>query len=127
MNCSKENEQEQSTNIEGIWGITELIYKTSDGIQKVMEAEIIKGSAITDFFFMTEGKFKQTSNMSGSGTLDTYEGSWKITGDKLVITLQIGSQQIDVDYAYEFKNGFLILTRTSPDGKMSIINTFRRK
>ena len=127
MSCSKENEQEQSLNIEGIWGITDLTYKTSDGIQKVMEAEIIKGSAVTDFFFMTEGKFKQTSNMSGSGTLDTYEGSWKITGDKLIITLQIEGQLIDVDYAYEFKYGLLILTRTSPDGKMSIINTFKKK
>jgi len=127
MSCSKENEQEQSLNIEGIWGITDLTYKTSDGIQKVMEDEIIKGSAVTDFFFMTEGKFKQTSNMSGSGTLDTYEGSWKITGDKLIITLQIEGQLIDVDYAYEFKYGLLILTRTSPDGKMSIINTFKKK
>ena len=127
MSCSKENEQEQSLNIEGIWGITDLTYKTSDGIQKVMEDEIIKGSAVTDFFFMTEGKFKQTSNMSGSGTLDTYEGSWKITGDTLIITLQIEGQLIDVDYAYEFKNGLLILTRTSPDGKMSIINTFKKK
>jgi len=25
------------------------------------------------------------------------------------------------------KNGLLILTRTSPDGKMSIINTFKKK
>jgi hypothetical protein len=127
MGCSKDGEQEQNLTIEGTWGIIELTYKTSDGTQKVMETEISKGTAVTDFFFMSDGKFKQTSNMSGSGTLDTYEGTWKLTGDQLIITLQIEGQKVDVDYTYEFKNNLLVLTRTSPDGKMSIINTFRKK
>lgn len=124
-NCNKE--QEQQINIDGTWGISDLTYKTPDGTQKVMEAEIKNGSAVTDFFFMDEGKFKQTSNMSGSGTMETYEGSWKLTGNKLIITLQLNGQSVDVDYTYELKNGLLILTRTSPDGKMSIVTTFKRK
>jgi len=124
-NCAKE--QEQQIYINGIWGITDLTYITPDGTQKVMDAEIKNGSAVTDFFFMNEGKFKQTSNMSGSGTLDTYEGSWKLTGNKLIITLLLNGQPIDVDDTCELKNGLLILTRTSPDGKMSIINTFKKK
>lgn len=126
-NCSKEKEQEQKMNLEGIWGISDLTYITPEGTQKVMEAEIKSGSAVTDFYFFTNGKFKQTSNMSGSGTLDTYEGTWKLTGDKLIITLQINGQSMDVDYTCELKNELLVLTRTSPDGKMSIINTFKKK
>lgn len=118
---------EQGINLEGAWGIIDLTYVTPEGTQKVMEAEIKNGSAVTDIYFMSEGKFKQTSNMSGSGTLDTYEGTWKITGNKLIITLQFNGQPIDVDYTCEMKNELLILTRTSPDGKMSIINTFRKK
>ena len=118
---------EQGINIEGTWGIIDLTYITPQGTQKVMEAEIKSGSAVSDIYFMSDGKFKQTSNMSGSGTMDTYEGIWKITGNKLIITLQINGQPIDVDYTCEMKNELLVLTRTSPDGKMSIVNTFKKK
>lgn len=119
--------QAQQMKLEGTWSITDLTYKTPDGTQKVMETELTNGSASTDFFFMNDGKFRQTSNMSGSGTMDTYEGTWKLSEEKLIITLQINGQSMDVDYTCELKNGLLILTRTSPDGKMSIINTFKRK
>lgn len=124
-NCSKE--QEQQTTIEGTWGIVDLTYKTPDGTQKVMEAEIKNGTATTDFYFMKDGKFKQTSNMSGSGMLETYDGTWTLNGSKLIITLSLQGQLIDVDYMCELKNELLVLTRTSPDGKMSIINTFKKK
>jgi hypothetical protein len=127
VNCSEDNEQTVGLNIEGTWEIIDLTYKTPDGTQKVMEEEIKNGTATTDFYFMKDGKFKQTSNMSGSGTLDTYEGTWKLTGEKLIITLRINGQSMDVDYACELKNELLVLTRTSPDGKMSIVNTFRKK
>ena len=114
-------------NIVGVWGISDLTYITPEGTQKVMEAEIRNGSAVTDFYFFTDGKYKQTSNMSGSGTLDTYEGTWKLNGDKLIISLLINGQLMDVDYTCELKNELLVLTRTSPDGKMSIVNTFQKK
>lgn len=125
VNCLKENEP--GINIAGAWGIIDLTYVTPEGTQKVMEAEIKNGSAVSDYYFMSDSKFKQTSNMSGSGTLDTYEGTWKLTGNKLIITLQFNGQPIDVDYTCEMKNELLVLTRTSPDGKMSIVNTFRKK
>ena len=123
--CSKG--QEQQTTIEGTGGIVDLTYKTPDGTQKVMEAEIKNGTATTDFYFMKDGKFKQTSNMSGSGMLETYDGTWTLNGSKLIITLSLQGQLIDVDYMCELKNELLVLTRTSPDGKMSIINTFKKK
>lgn len=119
--------QTQPIKLEGTWSITDLTYKTPDGTQKMMETELTNGSAKTDFFFMDDGKFKQTSNMSGSGTMDTYEGTWKLSEEKLIITLQINGQSMDVDYTCELKNGLLILTRTSPNRKMSIINTFKKK
>lgn len=125
INCSKANEQ--LINIEGTWGIIDLSYITPDGTNKVMEADIKNGKAVSDFYFMDNGKFKQTSNMSGSGTLDTYEGTWKITGNKLIVTLNFEGQPIDVDYTCEIKNELLVLTRVSPDGKMSIVNTFKKK
>ena len=130
VNCSKSESEAQvvqGINLEGTWGITALAYVSQGGTQNVFVNEIKNGQAVTDFFFMKDGKFKQTSNMSGSGTMDTYEGTWKITGTKLIITLLINGSQGNVDYTCEQKSDLLILTRTSPDGSMSIVNTFRKK
>lgn len=130
IGCSKsdaDTTSDQGINPEGTWGITACAYVSQGGTQNVFVNEIKNGQAVTDFFFMKDGKFKQTSNMSGTGTLDTYEGTWKTSGTKLIITLLIGGSQADVDYTFEQKGDVLILTRTSPDGSMSIVNTFRKK
>jgi hypothetical protein len=128
--CSKSKSEAQEVleiNLEGTWGIMECAHVIQGVTQKIFVEEIKNGQAITDFFFMKEGKFKQTSNMAESGTLDTYEGTWKITGSKLIITLLIGAVQADVDYTCELKSNLLVLTRTSPDGSISIVNTFKKK
>lgn len=125
FNCSLG--QDKGISLEGTWGIIECKHVTEQGSRKIMEPEIQEGNAVTDFYFMKDGKFKQISNMSGSCELETYEGFWKISGNKLIITLKIGGQEMDVDYTAEQKNGILILTRTSPDGKMSIVNSFKKK
>jgi len=125
FNCSLG--QEKGISLEGTWGIIECKHVTEQGSRKIMEPEIQDGNAVTDFYFMKDGKFKQTSNMSGSGDLETYDGFWKLTGDQLIITLKINGQQADIDYTVEQKNDILILTRTSPDGKMSIVNSFKKK
>jgi hypothetical protein len=125
FNCSIG--QEKGIVLEGIWGIIECKHVTEQGSRKIMEPEIQEGNAFTDFYFMKDGKFKQTSNMSGSGDMETYEGSWKITGDQLIITLKINGQQADIDYIVDQKKDVLILTRKSPDGKMNIVNSFKKK
>jgi hypothetical protein len=117
----------QDKRLIGTWTIIDLIYVTEQGTQKVMEAEIKAGTATTDFFIMEDGKFKQTSNMSGSGTLDTYEGTWKTSENKLILTLKIGEQVHDIEWGYELKDNTLALTRANPTGTMKIVNTFRKK
>jgi len=130
VNCSKSDSEApvvQGINLEGTWGITALAYVTQGATQNVYADEIKNGQAVNDFFFMKDGKYKQISNMSGTGTKETYEGTWKITGTKLIITLFINGMQADVDYTCEQKSELLILTRTSPDYSMSIVITFRKK
>lgn len=117
----------QVVDLTGTWTMFEMTNVTGQDAQKMTEDQMKANGSVTDFFFMEEGKFKQTSNMSGSGTLDTYEGTWKIAGNKLVITLRLGEQNIDVDYTYELKENTLVLTRTSPDGTMKIVSTYRKK
>jgi hypothetical protein len=68
-----------------------------------------------------------TSNMSGTGSLDTYEGTWKTSENNLIMTITVNNQPMEVTWKYEFKNDFLALSRTSPDGTMTIVNTFKKK
>lgn len=117
----------QVVDLTGTWTMFEMTNVTGQDAQKMTEDKMKANGSVTDFFFMEEGKFKQISNMSGSGTLDTYEGTWKIAGSKLVITLRLGEQNIDVDYTYELKENTLVLTRTSPDGTMKIVSAYRKK
>jgi len=117
----------QDSQIKGTWTMFEMSYVSGQGTQKMTEDQMKENGSQTDFFFMEEGKFRQTSNMSGSGTLDTFEGTWKITGNILIITLLIGEQNMDVDYTWELKEKSLILTRTSPDGTMKIVSSYRKK
>jgi hypothetical protein len=117
----------QVVDLRGTWTMYEMTYVTGEGTQKMTEDQMKANGMSTDFFFMEEGKFRQTSNMSGSGTMDTYEGTWKIAAPKLIITLRIGEQNLDVDYTYELKENVLVLTRESPDGTMKIVSTYRKE
>jgi len=117
----------QEVDLKGTWTMFEMVYVVGDNTQTMTEDMMKVNNAFTDFFFMDGQKFKQTSNMSGSGTTDTYEGTWKLDGNKLIITLLIGEQNMDVDYTWEIKTDNLVLTRTSPDGSMKIVSTYRKK
>jgi hypothetical protein len=104
-----------------------MAYPTQGGTQNVYVNEIKNGQAVNDFYFLKDGKFKQISDMSGSGTLSTYEGTWKITGTNLTITLLIKGMQIDANYTCEQKGDVLILTLVGPDKLMVNVSTFRKK
>jgi len=117
----------QEVDLKGTWTMFEMVYVVGANTQTMTEDMMKVNNAFTDFFFMDGQKFKQTSNMSGSGTTDTYEGTWKIVEKKLILTLLIGEQNMDVDYTWELKSNNLILTRTSPDGSMKIISSYKRK
>jgi hypothetical protein len=117
----------QETKLTGAWTMFELAYVSIDGIQKKSEDQMKADESVTDFYFMEDSKFRQTSNMSGTGTLDTYEGTYKVNGKELIITLQIGERSMEVDYTWEIKENALVLTRTSPDGKMKIVAAYRKK
>jgi len=117
----------QEPRLTGAWTMFEMAYVSIEGIQKKSEDQMKADESVTDFYFMEDGKFKQTSNMSGTGTLDTYEGTYKVNGKELTITLKIGERNMDVGYTWELKENALVLTRTSPDGKMKIVAAYRKK
>jgi hypothetical protein len=65
----------QVIDITGTWTMFEMTYVTANGNQKMTEEQMKANKSSTDYFFMEDSKFKMTSNMSGSGTMDTYDGT----------------------------------------------------
>ncbi|MCK9639049.1 MAG: lipocalin family protein [Prolixibacteraceae bacterium] len=113
----------QEMNLVGQWHLTNIKH-VNKGETNSMADEIRKGTFFLDFYFMQDGKFKQSGNAAGDGNVSTQEGTWKLTGKKLIITIEYQGHQIDVDYVCEQKGDSLVATRTSPNGEMSIINEF---
>jgi hypothetical protein len=117
----------QEYDITGTWELVEMTSVTPQGTETMTEDLMKINGSVTEFFFMEKGKFKQVSNMSGPGTLDTFTGSWRTAGNKLTISMNRSGREVIVDYKYEMKDALLVLSRTSPDGKTKVTNTFREK
>jgi hypothetical protein len=117
----------QDKNLVGTWNLTSWANVSDAGTTKMTEDQLKADNQSTLYIFLEDGKFRVTSNMAGSGTMDSYDGTWKTTENKVVITLKIGEQTADLDNTYELKNDTLILTRVSPDNSLKIINTFSKK
>jgi hypothetical protein len=117
----------QVVDLTGTWTMFEMAYVKSDGTQKMTEDQMKANGSFTDYSFMEEGKFKLISNMTGSGTQETAEGTWKLAENKLTTTLKIGEQMMDIVWNFEFKDNVMKLSRTSPDGSLTIVNSFRKK
>jgi len=94
---------------------------------KMTEDSLKARDLFQDYFFMEDSKFRQTGNLSGQGTVSTQEGTWKITDNRIIMTLQMGEQKFDVDYTLELKDNILLLTRANPAGTMKIIMALRKK
>jgi len=117
----------QDIDLKGTWTMFEMIYSSNEGKNTMTEEKMKADGSVTDYYLMEEGKFKMVSNMSGTGTMDTYEGTWKLAETKLTFSLKIGERIMDVVWDFEFKENIMNLSRTSPDGSLTIINSFKRK
>ena len=117
----------QDKRLIGTWNIIECAYITTSGTEKIMEQEIKNGTAVTDYFIMENGKYKMTSNMSGSGTMDTYEGEWRTSDNKLFMTITFENQTMDIEWKYELKDNKLLLSRENPMGTVTIVNIYQKK
>ncbi len=111
----------------GTWNIIDFATISDNNNVKMTEDKLKENGSVWDLFFMEEGKFKQTSNMSGTGTMDSQEGDWKTSDKNLTIGLQINDRKFELIYTYELKENILVLTRSNPMGTMKIVSTFRKK
>lgn len=111
----------------GIWTVFEMANESDQNSSKLTEDQFKTNSLFFDCSFMENGKFKQTGNLAdeANGAVTTQEGTWKISGNKLLVTLEMDGNKLDVDYTWELKDKNLILSRTWPG--MKVILTFRKK
>lgn len=119
--------QAQEVDISGTWNMFEMIWTTGDEVNKTTEDQLKAQGMNTEYSFMPEGKLKLISNITGSENLETMEGTWKLEGEILTITFIMDGNPVDITWDFEFKDEVIHLTRTSPDGSSSVVNSFKRK
>lgn len=117
----------QETDITGAWIMYELTWINGDQVNKTTENQLEIQAMITEYDFKSDGKLILVSNMTGSGRLETMEGSWKLDGDKLTCSYVYEENPVDVVWDFEFKDEAIHLMRSSPDGSSTVINSFKRK
>jgi len=119
--------QAQEIDITGTWTIFEMTWTSGEEVNKTTEDQLKDQEMTSDYFFMPDGKLKLITNMTGSERLETAEGTWKLEGDKLICSLRVEENPVDIIWDFEFKDDVIHLKRTSPDGSTSVVNSFKRK
>ena len=119
--------QAQVSDITGTWTMFEMTWISGEEVNKTTEDQLKDQGMTTDYFIMPDGKFKLISNMTGSESSETVEGTWKLEGDKLTFSLRMDENLVDIIWDFEFKDDVINLKRTSPDGSSSVVNSFKRK
>ncbi|NQU33829.1 MAG: hypothetical protein HQ521_11380 [Bacteroidetes bacterium] len=65
----------------GTWNIIQFNVGNNVEGEFMFEKKLKEASSVWDLFLMEDSKFKQISNMRGSGAMGTYEGTWKTSGN----------------------------------------------
>jgi hypothetical protein len=113
--------------IAGTWTMYEMTWTSGQDINTTTEAQMKDQGMMSDYYFMPDGKLKLVSNMTGSGNMETIEGTWKLENDQLTCSLNVGGNLMDIVWDFGFSDDVINLTRTSPDGSTSVVNSFKRK
>lgn len=117
----------QVNELTGTWTVIEMTNRSDQDSSKLTEDQFKSNGLFFDCFFMENSKFKQTGNLAdeSNGAVTTQEGTWKISGNNLIVTLEMSGNKFDLNYTWELKNQTLILSRTWPG--MKVIMVFRKK
>jgi hypothetical protein len=118
----------QNGNLTGNWTMFEYSWTNDQGKQITTEDQIKADGGVTEYQFLDNGNFKLTSNMADESTgLASYEGTWKLEDSKLMLKMNMGDQLLDLVWTAEIKDNVLNLSRSSPDGSVTVVNSFRKK
>ena len=119
--------QAQEVDISGTWTMYEMTWSTGNDVNTTTADQMKKEGMKSEYEFTPEGKVKLVSNMTGSGNMENIDGTWKLQGDKLTFSLNLEGNLVDIVWDFEYRDDAIHLTRTSPDGATSVVNSFKRK
>jgi len=110
----------------GKWSIIEFNMTNNDESNIKDEAMLQKEGLVWDIFLNEDEEFTQTSNMR-NGEMETHEGEWEATDDKLTLEFEIDGDDFKITYEYMFEDEVLMLMRSSPDATVSVQVKFVKK
>jgi len=119
--------QAQEIDISGDWTMHEMTWTSGDEVNTTTEDQLKAEGMFSDYFFISDGKLKMVSNMTGSGNIETFEGTWKLEGDQLTYSISFDGNLRDFVWGFDFKDDMIYLQRSSPDGSTTVVNSFKRK
>ncbi len=118
----------QNTALTGNWTMFEYSWTNDQGKQVTTEDQIKADGGITEYQFTEDGNFSVTSNMADeTDGMATFNGTWKFEDGKLILKLKMDDQLVDLVWNAEIKDNILNLSRSSPDGSVTVVNSFRKK
>ena len=113
--------------VDGSKTMFEMTWTSGDEVNTTSEDQLKDEGMTSEYYYLPDGKLKLISNMTGSGNLETVEGTWKLEGDKLTTSFQVDERLMDIVWDFEFKDDLIHLKRTAPDGSTFVVNSFKRK
>lgn len=118
----------QETDITGTWTIVEMTWTMGGEVNTTTEEQMKAEGMTSEYQFQPEGKLTLITNMAmRSPELQTIEGTWTLEADKLTTGLVMDGNPVEIAWGFEFSDEMIHLTRTSPDGSATVINSFKRK
>ena len=119
-------EPERDTTLVGTWDITKISWVSADETVTYTESDLNEMGSVWTLQMEDDGTLEQTSNMSGSDTLETQTGTWCSTSaDQFSITFTAWG--ITILYEYTIDGIILELTRKNPAGNMRIDAEFTKQ
>jgi len=116
----------QEEELTGSWKIIEFSVSNNGESDLKDESMLNEEGLVWNIVLKSGNEFTQTSNMR-NGTMETQEGEWKATDDKLTLEFEIDGDDFKITYEYMFEDDVLMLTRSSPDAKVSVQAKFTKQ
>jgi hypothetical protein len=124
--CFLSHTNAQDSLLVGNWKIIDFEVVSEEKTETISEKNLKDEDSVWEIQLLEDGNLIQTSNMSSTGTLDTFEGTWITDADTLVISIKMEENYMPVNYIWELKDELLYLTRNNPTGTMKLITKFRK-
>lgn len=112
----------------GTWELIEMTWISLNDTTTTTESQLNDMGLFDIAEYYDDGTFKGTTNMSGSGKLETHSGTWTLAGNQLVInfTSPAGLPAIIWEYTIISEN-ILNLKRSSPSGDETVSLDYRKQ